>query len=256
MVKKPWEYVYREVRKTLKELKKLARHVDKAEGKVQQRAGAQTPKSPSLEGLVIAIDKSLERASRRLERGVKLPANLRDNIEYSSLALRRRIEGARVPRNFQSRNSTRGSGLLKKLEVQCKSFIAWADDLADGASSLYSEERSLRNAITRIKPAVGMRTTLRDLSSWLEDMPFIDSSDPARLEKLARLYVLEQVPDQEWELRYYSPKAGRAKVFLMALPGFPTQEILEYCDRQLGMSPVYVIAVKKPTWRVVWKTSS
>lgn len=69
------------------------------------------------------------------------------------------------------------------------------------------------------------------------------------VQRVAKIYALEQVPDQQWELRYRPKSPGSPLILVMVIERLPNLEGLK------GDCEDYYIAAKYPTWRNVWNFS-
>lgn len=113
------------------------------------------------------------------------------------------------------------------------------------------EAEALWDALRRLHRKLAKRTPLEELRAWIEDGPMIDFDDPLQVCRAARLFAMELVPDQVWEVRYRSEAPGRPLVLANCDVSWPDYDVLESCVRQYGQRP-FIIAVRKPTWRQVW----
>ena len=79
--------------------------------------------------------------------------------------------------------------------------------------------------------------------------------DPKEIERLARLFYLEQIRGQSFEVLYRSEAIGGPLVSLYELSFFPSLKDIQNVPRDYGATRNLVIAAQKPTWRIAWKVS-
>ncbi len=255
MASKPWNRPYKRAKQTLNGLKKLARDVDTANGRLHRRFGFRSRSEDTLQARVARVSTALHGVIERMDRFQMVSLRHRLALRTSVIGLATPI---RRPRASRVSHQERGKldSLLKELETSIDEFLVSVEAARAERAPHYAYLRVLRDAICKVCPALGKKVDLRRLEAWVNMMPSIDFSNPAQVRRLANVYALEHVHNQEWELRYRPAMAGRFMALLMPLAGFPTPEILLSFDRRLGLNPVYVVAARKPSWRVVWQTST
>jgi hypothetical protein len=79
--------------------------------------------------------------------------------------------------------------------------------------------------------------------------------DPKEIGRLARLFYLERIKGQTFEVLYRSEAIGGPLVFLHELHVFPSLKDIQNIPRTHGTTRNLVIAAQKPTWRIAWKVS-
>ena len=90
------------------------------------------------------------------------------------------------------------------------------------------------------------------LDAWVVNFTGIDWQDRKMVDRVAKLFVLDNIPRQTWELRYRSRMPGRPYVLVVETFDLPGPEFLEV---QRLPPAEYYIAATLPTWRIVWKMS-
>ena len=119
-------------------------------------------------------------------------------------------------------------------------------------SSSYEMPRILREAVKRRDRRLAKNKSLTYLDAWLVDFTGLDWKDKKMVDRVANIYVLDNVPDQIWELRLRTKSPGRAYVCVKEMGFLPGPEFLE----QQRLPPAdYYIAARLPSWRIVWKMS-
>ena len=116
----------------------------------------------------------------------------------------------------------------------------------------YVNSRKLRQAVERHDANLGRNLRLKDLDTWAANFTGINWFDGKMVKRVANLYVLGNIPDQTWELRYRSRLPGRPYVLVMVTADLPGPDFLEVHGLPLAD---YFIAARLPSWRIVWKIS-
>ncbi len=182
-------------------------------------------------GVVWSLEGDLREAAR------KLPPHLRE-----SRSLSRRLAGLHKEVNR-----------LYAAALRLHTDAMAMRDSRDEEDPIYEECRLLRTEIARLDKAIASDLKLPDLADWMARMPSVELGDARHLKGLAKVYVLDRVPFQMWELRYRSEKPGRPLLLLTETTGLPDAEMLDYCERQYGHQEQYIIAARLPRWKVVWQ---
>lgn len=255
MASKPWKKPYKRAKKRLGGLRKLARAIDTANETQHRQLGLRSRREATVQAGVAKVQALLQDASDRMDKSRTVSREHRLGLMLSVSSLGMTVGG---PGGYRAPGLERrkAASLLKELESSVTEILDMLDVADAERSPLYADLRALREAIAKADPALGKKVRLLQLQKWMDRMPSIDLENSTQVRRLARVYVLEQVPDQAWELRHRSTLAGRALVLLAPLADFPTLEILREFDAHLGLGPVYVVAVKRPSWRVVWQTTT
>ena len=115
--------------------------------------------------------------------------------------------------------------------------------------------RRLRDAVREVDKKLAKSVSLKDLDEWMVNFFLVNWEDPRTLQRVAKVYVLAQIPLQTWELRYRSDSPGRPLLLLAETSDFPDIEFLESYEANYGHHDEYYIAARFPSWRIVWKTS-
>ncbi len=255
MASKPWKRPYKRAKQKLNGLKKLASVVESVNKRQYGQGGYQPQRRSTFQTGVARLNATLERAVVQMDRFQRLPQELRFALRgsASSLATANRGPGG----SWGSRQEReKVDSLLNDLDSSINEFLGVAQATGFESDPGFADLRMLRASIVGIHPALGKTVDLKRVEAWVDRMPYTDFSNAGQVRRLANVYVLEHAYDQEWELRYRPAMAGRSLVLLTPLPGFPTVEDLASYDRVFGFKPVYVVAARKPSWRVVWKTST
>ena len=130
------------------------------------------------------------------------------------------------------------------------------NDLVDREKDhLYEVPRRLRAAIRDLDKKAAKNVGLGELGQWCFNFPPIDWEDQQMVQRAAKVYLLNLIPFQVWEVRYRSEAPGRPLVLAIATSDFPDSELLSWCDTTYGIQKDYYFAAKQPSWRLVWRTS-
>ena len=156
---------------------------------------------------------------------------------------------SRHPRFPKVREETSRLGESVRLVMKALDQQAEADM---ERSSYYEIPRILRQAIKRRDGRLVKNLSLTYLDAWVVNFTGIDWQDNKMVDKVANLFVLDNIPGQTWELRRKSRMPGRPYVLVVETVFLPGPEFLE----AQGMPPAeYYIAARLPSWRIVWKMS-
>lgn len=130
------------------------------------------------------------------------------------------------------------------------------NDLVDREKDhLYEVPRRLRAAIRDLDKKAAKNVGLEELGQWCFNFPPIDWEDQQMVQRAAKVYLLNLIRFQVWEVRYRSDAPGRPLVLLTATSEFPDLELLTWCDATYGYQKEYQFAVRYPSWRLAWRTS-
>ena len=81
----------------------------------------------------------------------------------------------------------------------------------------------------------------------MPDIVTVDLGDPFQVARVAKLYLLDMIRDQVWELRYRSKKPGSGLLLLSEYGKIPSQDDLNFFNEEYGSPFDYVIAAKLPS---------
>ena len=116
----------------------------------------------------------------------------------------------------------------------------------------YVNSRKLRQAVERHDANLGKNLRLRDLETWAVNFTDINWHDGKMVEKVAKLYVLDNIPGQSWEPRHKARLPGRPNLCVMVTADLPGPDAVALNRLPPGD---YFIAARLPSWRIVWKIS-
>ena len=132
----------------------------------------------------------------------------------------------------------------------------WTNELVDREKDhLYEVPRRLGAAIRDLDKKAAKNVSLEELGQWCFNFPPIDWEDQQMVQRAAKVYLLNLIRFQVWEVRYRSEAPGRPLVLTIATSEFPDLELLTWCDATYGYQKEYQFAVRYPSWRLAWRTS-
>lgn len=156
---------------------------------------------------------------------------------------------SRHARFAKIREETRRLGESVRLVTKALDEQSEADMEKDPS---YVNSRKLRQAVQWHDAKLGRNLRLKELDDWLTEFSDFNWHDEKMVNRVAKLFVLGNIPGQTWELRCRSRLPGRPNVIVMETIDFPGPEFLEI----QSLPPAeYYVAAKLPTWRIVWKMS-
>ena len=119
-------------------------------------------------------------------------------------------------------------------------------------SSYYEIPRILRHAVKSQDSRLVKNLRLTALDAWVVNFTELDWQNKKMVDKVAKIFVLDNYLGQSWELRYRSKLPGRPYVLMLTTVHLPGPDAVEL----YSLPPAeYYIAAKLPSWRIVWKMS-
>ena len=112
---------------------------------------------------------------------------------------------------------------------------------------------ALRKAIRSLDKEAARNLQLDRLALWVPEVLEVDLEDSKQVRRLARLYLLSQIPWQTFQVMYRSSAPGRPLVPLDEGHSFPDARAMERAVKDSGGERNIYVAARLPTWRVVWK---
>ena len=180
-------------------------------------------------------------------------------ITWNSLvSLRRRFESLRF-----------GLGSVSSFTACVKNRSGLANDITGVARSLDELSNSnlreiqssikgripdsevLRESVATVDKSLAGRLSVNELEEWTYSGPVTDFDNPQQVERLARLLVLDRVPDQVWEVRCRTSPVVRRLQLVGLWGGLPNMDDLWRIARDRNALEM-IVAARRPSWRIVW----
>ena len=144
---------------------------------------------------------------------------------------------------------------LLALTKAIRAFLAWVQACRARLGGEAGRIRRLFKIIQNLDSKMARSTSGHELAVWLNlhDVPHWE--EEFQLRRLAKLFLAEAQPHQQWEVRWRSSAPGRPLILAMVDSRFPDDEYLGELETAIGYHDEYYIAAQLPRWRIVWKTS-
>ena len=109
----------------------------------------------------------------------------------------------------------------------------------------------LRECVATMDNGLAGKLGVEELEYWASRDPLTDFENPRQIVRLARLLVLNNVPDQIWEIRCRSGPPVRRLQLVGTRDGLPSLEELWRIGRECNAQEM-IVAARKPSWRIAW----
>ena len=177
---------------------------------------------------------------------------------WSLVSLRQRYESLRFAldsdpvfsagaRNRKQLSKAMAEG-AKSLDA-LRSSILW--EITRSVRARKSDQDILRESVATMDKGLAEKLGVEELEYWASCGPFTDFENPQQVLQLARLLVLDQVPDQVWEVRCRTRTPVRRLQLVGFWGGLPSLEELRRIGRE-NKAREMIVAARKPSWRIAW----